>query len=217
MYVLFNSHAHRSNFSPSGNGCECFARAKKAEKNGFHNESFKTIAFLEKHMSRTRLVKEVYNPEKMNSLIFTDDQTIEKIIKTFAEEVHLRGIFIVNKEGQFMGVITRNDLLIWAKYKLGSVTYRYTRGPSYNEIKRYVLSSKISEMIHPNSAEFFVKEDDDILKALNLMLYSNLIDVPVLNKDRKIMGDLKLSEILLKIINAPISRAEEFQRHIAPT
>lgn len=157
-------------------------------------------------MSRTRLVKEIYNPEKMNSLIFTDDQTIEKIIKTFAEEVHLRGIFIVNKEGQFMGVITRNDLLRWAKYKLGSgINDKYYRTPSYNEIKRYVLSSKIGEMIHPNSAEFFVKEDDDVLKALTLMLDSNLIDVPVLNKDGKIVGDLKLSEILLKIIDAPVS------------
>lgn len=153
-------------------------------------------------MSNISLVRDIFNPNKMLSLICHEDEPIEKIIKIYAENPHLRGIFALDKNEKFIGVITRNDLLMWAKYKIGSgIEDSIYLKTTYDEIKRYALSHKISEMIHPNSAEAFVREDDNILKALRLMLDSSLIDVPVIDSEGKIIGDLKLTEILLNLIN----------------
>jgi len=55
-------------------------------------------------------------------------------------------------------------------------------------------------MIHKFRYLSHIVPNDDILKALELMLTGDLIDLPVLDKDGKIIGDLKLSEILFKII-----------------
>lgn len=154
-------------------------------------------------MSKSSLVRDVFNPDKMHSLIFHEDESIKIIIKTFADNTHLRGIFIVNSNEKFIGVITRNDLLLWAKIRLGSgFEDGIFKKPTYNDISKYVLSCKVSDMIHENSAEAYVKEGDDLLKALKLMLDMNLIDVPVLDHKGKVIGDLKLTEILLNIINS---------------
>jgi len=57
-----------------------------------------------------------------------------------------------------------------------------------------------SRRINVYGAEAHVKRGDNVLKALDLMLRSSLIDVPVLDDDGKIIGEIKLSEILKKII-----------------
>ncbi len=152
------------------------------------------------------LVKDIFKPENMHSLIFKEGESTKVIIKTFADQVHLRGIFVIDNEGKFIGVITRNDILLWAKYRLGSgFNTKLHKSPTYNEINRYVLSTIAREIVHENSAKAYVKKEDNIVNALTLMLDSQLIDVPVLDEGGKIIGDLKLSEILARIIDNPDS------------
>jgi len=47
-----------------------------------------------------------------------------------------------------------------------------------------------------------VKETDTLQTALDQMIASKEDIIPVLDSDRKIIGDLKLSEVLLKTIEA---------------
>ena len=148
---------------------------------------------------KTIFVRDAYDTSQMNSLIFNQEEPVEKIIKTFADSPYCRGIFITDDENNLVGVINRIDLLNWAKYRLGAgLTGGFAF--SYREIARYAFSTKAKDIANVYGAEAHVKRGDNVLKALDLMLRSSLIDVPVLDDDGKIIGEIKLSEILKKII-----------------
>lgn len=153
-------------------------------------------------MSRRRklLVNDVYNREKMHSLLVNEKESIDKMVKKFAEEPSSRGVFVVDEEKTLIGVITRADLLMWAKYKLGAGIASTRIFVPISEIRRYLYSTTVEEVMSKNSSNAFVGPDDDIISALNLMISYNLVDVPVVDQNRKILGDLKLSEILNKIL-----------------
>lgn len=73
-------------------------------------------------MSQLRkiLVSDVYDPKKMHSLIVDEEEPIRAMARSFAEQPALRGIFVVDKEQRFKGVITRHDLLKWTKIEIGA-------------------------------------------------------------------------------------------------
>ncbi|MEM3527317.1 MAG: CBS domain-containing protein, partial [Candidatus Bathyarchaeia archaeon] len=55
------------------------------------------------------------------------------------------------------------------------------------------------EIIHRHSYDAYVKPDDDLIKALDLMVSMDVIDIPVVDEQGRILGDLKLSDVLNKI------------------
>lgn len=155
---------------------------------------------------RRLLVREVYNPERMHSLLVDEEESISTIIQEFAEEPALRGIFVVDKEKIFKGVITRWDLLNWAKFKLGAMIDRrriHEASHARNIIENlitYAYSTTAMELVPEDGHNAYVRPEDNVIVALNLMMSLDLIDVPVIDEKGKIIGDLKLTEILNKII-----------------
>lgn len=49
----------------------------------------------------------------MYSLVVEKSALVEDVIKSFAENPTLLGIFVVDEQKQLIGVITRHDLIIW--------------------------------------------------------------------------------------------------------
>ncbi len=129
------------------------------------------------------------------------DESVENVIKTFARFPDLRGIFIVNNHDEFFGVITRFELLQWIKFKIVAINEIDYEWKLVHDIKKYVLPTQASELINRNSAQAYLTMDDPIEKALRLMTENNLIDLPIIDHDGKIIGDIKLSDLLNKIIN----------------
>jgi len=129
------------------------------------------------------------SPGKMRSLVVDEEEPIEEIIN-FAEQPSSRGTFLVDRERRLKGVITRLDLLNWAKFKPGEGIDLGRIGASISDIRRYVYSAAAREFANEYSYSAHVKPDD-IISALNLMISSNLIDVPVVDEQGKILGDLK--------------------------
>jgi len=159
-------------------------------------------------MSRSKklLVQDVYDPNKMHSLVVDEDELVEKVIKAFAEQPSLRGIFVVDKEKAFKGVITRRDLLNWARIQLGigvdrrEISRAARMSEVIGELIRYAYASTAKELVRQYSYRVYVKPEDSIISALNIMFLSDLIDIPVIDGQGKIIGDLKLNEILNEII-----------------
>ncbi|MFB0560958.1 MAG: HPP family protein [Candidatus Lokiarchaeia archaeon] len=141
-------------------------------------------------------VKDVYS-EEMYSLIVEKGTSVEEVIKSFAEKPTLRGIFVVDEEKKLIGVITRHDLIIWAKLMTGVPEARSM--DDFLNISRVSRSKTAVEMIRKETKKAAVSPDDNINVALNKMLSLELVDVPVVDEKSRVVGDIQLSKIL-KII-----------------
>jgi CBS-domain-containing membrane protein len=135
----------------------------------------------------------------MNSLIVDENETLRETITKFSERPELRGIFILDKSKKLKGVVTRIDLLNLVKIiigkDLGEVPLRilYLRG--LKEVKTKDVASVYSKAA-------FVKLEDLLENALKLMTDMDLVAIPIVDDDNNIIGDLKLSDILLKLYAA---------------
>lgn len=145
----------------------------------------------------TLLVKDVFENTTL-SLIVNEEEKITEIIKHYAEKSSLRGIFVVDKEQKLKGAITRNDLLQWAKFKIGANLGSDV--VAVDEINRYVYSSTAKDIMHKYSAEAYVKPEDSLDLALDIMLNEDTLAIPVIDDEKKIIGDLIFSEVLDAII-----------------
>lgn len=138
-------------------------------------------------------VKDAYDPQLGHCEILRPEESLHQLILKFAERADMRGFFVADTDGKLLGVVTRIDLLNFAKFKLGGHLQLST-------LRKFVASSQVKDVIHPYSWGITVKPEDDLLKALDLMVDHDLIDVPVVDQEGRIVGELKLSDILIKIL-----------------
>ncbi len=146
----------------------------------------------------TVLVKDVFEKTTL-SLIVNEDEKINEVIRHYAEKPSLRGIFVVDKEQKLKGAITRNDLLQWAKFKIGADIGK-SDFVHVDEINRYVYSTTAKDIMYKYSSEVYVKPDDSLDLALDIMITEDTLSIPVTDDENKIIGDLVFSEVLDAII-----------------
>ena len=145
------------------------------------------------------LVKDVFEIATL-SLIVDEGEEIYKIIKQYAENPSLRGIFVVDKERRLKGIVTRNDLLQWAKFRIGAYSSNDTL--IVDKINRYVYSTIVKDIIRRDSSEIYVKPEDSLNSALELMFNEDILAIPVVDEEKRIIGNLILSEVLYAIVRS---------------
>jgi predicted transcriptional regulator len=149
---------------------------------------------------KTIKVDEVFDPQGLQTPIISEDESLENVIISFVRDPDARGIFLVDSQQRFAGVLTRADLLKWAYLRLGREPGSGRVNISRRDIYRFVLSTRAREVAHGNWHSLGVRPFDDLETALNQMFEHEEIDIPVLDEDGKILGDLKVSEVLLKAL-----------------
>lgn len=145
-------------------------------------------------MNRYPKIKEVYNPNQTIALLVSGDELLTDVLTRFVEKPHIRGIFVSSKDGRYIGMIKRDDLLNWSKVKLGDV------GGMEDYLLKFSKETKAKDIVRAGSEGAVVKEDDDILTALRLMFSRSLTDLPVLDKNNRIIGDVTIPELLAKVL-----------------
>lgn len=143
-------------------------------------------------------VEEAYNLDKTPSLIAAPNDEFTNVVRRFAEQPDLRGIFVAEEDNHLIGVITRRDLLDWARVQIGASFYTPEEHWLKEDVRLFELmrASKAHEVARPDSASSAVHVDDPLSEALRKMLVHDLSCLPVIDDDNIIIGDLKLSEIL---------------------
>lgn len=142
-------------------------------------------------------VRDACNFDSNPSLIVGPDEDFAEIIQRFATLPELRGIFVVDDERRLLGVITRTDLLDWARVKTGSPVEMLST-PVEDAVRLISLmrASTVGQFMRPDSHRSAVKLDDSLAHALRLMIEMNLIVLPVIDESNRVVEDLKLSELL---------------------
>lgn len=145
-------------------------------------------------------VKDAYHLDLNPSLIVLPTEDFSVVVDRFARSPEARGIFVVDDERRLLGVITRSDLLYWARVKVGAVRVtRATKGDAFRLIT-LMHASTAGDVMHPDSHKAAVKATDSLAKALQLMIDLDLVVVPVVDEQNRIVEDLKLDEILAVIV-----------------
>jgi CBS domain-containing protein len=156
-------------------------------------------------------VKDVYNSKRVASALVRADDPLEDVLRQLAEEPRLRGVFVTDIEGLLVGVITRTDILEWVRLRLGLVLKRPRLTPHRMlRLAQLVRAAKAGDAIHPASEEVAVRPEDTLDLALQLMLQTDLISVPVLDADGRILGDLTLSCVLRYLLDAPTGTVRKY-------
>jgi len=144
-------------------------------------------------------VRDAVNLLEPSSIIATEDEPIESIIERFAKDLRLRAIFVIDQSRKFKGVITRFEVLRWTKQHLGEVAEDFD-WKIVEELKTKIRSAKAVDVVNWRSGEAFVRIDDPVSKAFSLMMRHSLNDLPVLNDAGDIIGDLKLLDLLSRVL-----------------
>ena len=153
-------------------------------------------------------VSDVYDSKNTTTAIFPEDVPLEEIIAKLADDPCLRGVFLVDSRQRFAGVITRTDLLKWAYLQFGRPAGSSGVHISRRDIYDFVISGKAQDVARGDWRTLGVRLNDTLEEALRQMFEHEAIDLPVLAQDGKILGDLRLSQVLREAIEAAKKEAE---------
>jgi CBS domain-containing protein len=142
----------------------------------------------------THRVKEIFRVHQSASVSIPDDSPLEDVVAKFVREPTDRGIFLVDSQKRFVGVISRLDLMRWMHIQFFSGKGR--REIPVFEFIRIADAKKAKDIMRSDRTAPYIKETNSIQEALEKMLNYEEDVIPVLNTEGKILGDLTLSEIL---------------------
>lgn len=149
---------------------------------------------------QTIYVEEVCEQSEMQALVVDRDMALADAVKEFATNHNLRGIFVTGDAGRLIGVINKQDLLHWVGLQLNQ---RPLGEPmSLGQMRRLVNAQKVADLAAPGSENAALNLKDTLANALQKMTANNLSDIPVVDDKGRIINDLRLSEILLFMVNS---------------
>ena len=148
---------------------------------------------------QTIYVSEVCENSEMHALIVDKDLPLVDAVQQFAMKLDLRGIFITNEDGRLEGVINKQDLLHWVGLQLNQKSAG--KPMTVGRMRRLVNAKKVVDLAARGSENTALRLNDTLADALHKMTSFNLADVPVVDDDGRIINDLRLSEILLYMVN----------------
>ncbi len=147
---------------------------------------------------KTVLVGEVHRIHGIVTYSIHEDTPLEEVINRFAHEPGLRGIILIDSNKRYSGIITRRDLVKWARFKLFGGKGRPDISAWY--YFHIVEAEKAKELLTTDQWSLAVNETDNLQTALDKMLDHDIGVLPVVDGEGRILGDITLSDVLSKAI-----------------
>lgn len=143
-------------------------------------------------------IYEIYGIDEELPIIVSQEEEFARVINLFAASSEARGIFVTDHNGQFAGVITRSDLLDWARVQVGDLFREISQSQDKTiRLSNIIHATTVGEIMNPNSVMAAVRLEYTAQDALRLMFKLDIIVLPVIDDANQIIGDIKLSEILV--------------------
>lgn len=139
-------------------------------------------------------VRDLMVPTLDHVLLLQVDTPLDEFIKRFADNEELRSIFLVDDERRLRAVVTRQDLIRWVRLQLK--VKREILRPQLAGVRRLAKAVHAIDISHTASPGAAVGLDDPIHLALEKMARYDLTDIPVIDDEGRVIGDLRLSQLL---------------------
>jgi CBS domain-containing protein len=136
-----------------------------------------------------KLVRDLMTTEGTN---VPEDAAIYEAVKKIAARTRGKIACVVDREGKLKGLLTPRDILEALEVrKFGGVRGRFFAGPEI----LHLLTSKYAKDIM--SAPISVHINDGVEDAINAMLDHGFYELPVVDKDMKVIGEISYFDILI--------------------
>ena len=142
-------------------------------------------------------VKDIYRLDDDNPIFLKLPDDFSQVVINFANHAELRGIFVVDDDDRFLGVITRTDMLDWARVKLGGFKLKpLTDMDKTLRLITLIRATSVGEILRSETKQAAVKTEDTLERALRVMVKTDLIVLPVVDEEQCVIGRLRLAELL---------------------
>ncbi len=141
-------------------------------------------------------VKEIRQFITVEAAIVLEDASIEEIIQIFIGNPITRAVYVVDKKDLLVGIISVHDILKKISVDFLSLSSFFSDSSfSGYKIASVMQDSTARDLMNPEV--YFVHDDDPIEKAFNLLFKYTAGEIPVVDKDEKVIGDLNIIELLV--------------------
>ena len=97
-------------------------------------------------------VKDAYLLVDEDPILVRMTDEFNQVINNFAHHAELRGIFVIDDDNRFSGVITRTDLLDWARAKLGAFLLKpLTTTDKTIRLVKLIKASTAGDVLRPDT------------------------------------------------------------------
>ncbi len=144
-------------------------------------------------------MKKIYVKDVRNKitkpLIISEDNLIEKIADKFLESPINRTIYVVNDNEKYSGYIKLTNFLELILVDMVDTSfYKNLIDDPYSLGKLFTIKRAKDLMRTENIC---VKDDDNLEKVVTIMNNYSLQELPVIDNENRIIGDINIHEIIL--------------------
>ena len=125
---------------------------------------------------------------------------LEDIAQLVAKGNYRRALYVVDDKGKLVGILMLHKLLkhlLKGKYEHMTISEAYSRG-----FLHAMFSTVAGDLMKRDVV--FLYEDDSVEKAIELMAKHGLKDIPVVNREKKVVGFVDLPVIIKFILKHQI-------------
>ncbi len=120
--------------------------------------------------------------------LVSEDATLEELALAITEDPKKRSLCVVDKEGKLKGLITLKDLVkVIFPHLMEIDTLGYS---AYRVVATQKASDLLSGVTSP------LRDEEDLEEALSRMLDEGVEEIPVIDEEERIIGELDLLELL---------------------
>jgi predicted transcriptional regulator len=151
---------------------------------------------LECSVNNYLFVSDAYHENGTSAITVEENMPLKDIISIYAKEPKVTGIFLVDNDKHFSGIVSKFAVQKWAQFQLSG---KWQGDSSCSEISNMIKSVQSSALARTGNT-MGLKGEDTLEKAFKLMVDLGEDVLPVVDAEGRIIGDLTLSEVLLKAI-----------------
>lgn len=118
------------------------------------------------------------------------DASLRDAVVSIIEDSETRKVYVVDKDGTLKGTITLETLLRYAGYTLG------VRETGMTSLFRWFAEIKNDKVTEVMTKPIRVLQNEMIVNVTRLMVENHLNDLPIVDDDNKLVGELNGLDIL---------------------
>jgi len=145
----------------------------------------------DKRFSET-LVKDVFDLIVKGATTVSVEDTMSDVIEGMLGNPVSRKVYVVDGQGKLLGMVNTDTVLRLIGYRTG---VRELGAMSFYRFLRDMFKEKVATLMSPTRA---VTKEDSLKDALDLMIRDHVNDLPVVDAEGRIIGELVSLELFLK-------------------
>ncbi len=144
-------------------------------------------------MANITKVKDVMDLVTHEPAIVREDEPLPKVLKEMVKDPKTQTVYVVNDKEQLVGIITLNMALQYL--------FNEYIPPEYLEFNISVIEGTKATAKELMLPPLYVKKDDDVSEAFVKMFKYHIHEIPVVDEDMHIIGDVHGLELIEKWLN----------------